>query len=89
MSPRVLLIGGHGKISLLLTPKLLARSWAVTSVIRDEAQSKEILATGKGQPGKVNVIIRSLEDVRSEQQAQSVLDESKPDFVVWSAGWSN
>lgn len=86
MTPRVLLIGGHGKVSLLLTPMLLARSWNVTSLIRDPSQSEEILSKGKGHPGKVNVLVRSLEEVRSDRDAQKVLDEVKPDFVVFSAG---
>lgn len=86
MTPRVLLIGGHGKISLLLTPMLLARSWNVTSLIRDAAQSDEILSIGKGQPGKINVLVRSLDEVKSDNDAQKVLDEVKPDYVVWSAG---
>ena len=86
MPPRVLLIGGHGKVSLLLTPMLLSRSWSVTSVIRDPSQTEEILSKGKGQPGKVDVLVRSLEDIKSEEQAQSVLDEVKPQYVVWSAG---
>ncbi len=86
MSPRVLLIGGHGKVSLLLTPMLLSRSWNVTSLIRDPSQSDEILSRGKGQPGKVDVLVRSLEDLKSDDDAQKVLDEVKPDYVVWSAG---
>ncbi|SLM37815.1 nad dependent epimerase dehydratase family protein [Lasallia pustulata] len=65
---------------------LLSRSWSVTSVIRDPSQTEEILSKGKGQPGKVDVLVRSLEDIKSEEQAQSVLDEVKPQYVVWSAG---
>ncbi|KAI9810733.1 MAG: hypothetical protein M1827_006071 [Pycnora praestabilis] len=86
MAPRVLLIGGHGKVSLLLTPRLLSRSWNVTSIIRDASQTEEILARGKGQPGKIDVLVRSLDDIKSDQDAQKVLDEVKPDYVVWSAG---
>lgn len=73
-------------MSLLLTPLLLARSWHVTSVIRDSSQTEDILSKGKGQPGKVDVLVRSLEDVKSDSDAQKVLDEVKPDYVVWSAG---
>jgi dTDP-4-dehydrorhamnose reductase len=75
-APRVLLLGGHGKVALDLTPLLLAKSWNVTSVIRsvDPKQQDEILALG------------SLEDVKSDADAQKVLDKVKPDYVVWSAG---
>ena len=85
-SPRILLLGGHGKVSMLLTPLLLKRSWNVTSVIRDPGQEKEILALGKGLQGKVDVLVESLDDVKSDQEAQSVLDKVRPDYVVWSAG---
>lgn len=84
--PRVLLIGGHGKISMLLTPLLLERSWNVTSLIRNPNQTAEIKALGEGLQGKVDVVIESLDDVKSDQEAQRVLDQVKPDYVVWSAG---
>ncbi|KAL9043879.1 MAG: hypothetical protein Q9214_002948 [Letrouitia sp. 1 TL-2023] len=85
-SKRVLLLGGHGKVSLLLTSQLLARSWQVTSVIRDSSQTNDILTKANGQPGKVDVLVRSLEDIQSEQDAQRVIQSSSPDYVVWSAG---
>ncbi|KAL8852558.1 MAG: hypothetical protein Q9221_002554 [Calogaya cf. arnoldii] len=85
-SRRVLLLGGHGKVSLLLTPHLVARSWHVTSVIRDPSQTDDILATVKGNPGSVDVLVSSLEEVKSKADAQRVIDRSKPDYVVWSAG---
>lgn len=88
MTPRILLIGGHGKVSLLLTPMLLARSWHVTSLIRDPSQSEDITSRAKGQPGKLDLLVRSLEDVKSDSDAQKILDEVKPDYVVWSAGTS-
>jgi len=85
-SPRVLLLGGHGKVSLHLTPLLLAKSWNVTSVIRDPKQKDEILKLGEGQKGSVDVFIESLDDVKSDADAQKVLDQVKPNYVVWSAG---
>jgi hypothetical protein len=84
--PHVLLLGGHGKISLLLTPLLLAKSYAVTSVIRNPAQKDAILALGANQPGKIDVLIESLDDVKEASQAQKVIDRVKPNWVVWSAG---
>lgn len=85
-NPHVLLLGGHGKVSLLLTPLLLSRSWRVTSVIRDPAQKADILEAGKNGPGKVDVLVESLEEVKSDSDAASVLEKTKPDYVVWSAG---
>ena len=86
MTTRILLLGGHGRVSLLMTPLLLARSWNVTSVIRNADHKKDIEATGAGQPGKLDVLVDSLDDVKSEQQAQSIIDKAKPDWVIWSAG---
>ena len=71
---------------MLMTPLLLQRSWTVTSLIRDYAQVDEILANGHGQPGKLEFLVHSLEDVMSTEQAGSIIDEAKPDYVVWSAG---
>ena len=73
---------------MLLTPLLLSKSWTVTSLIRDNGQTKDILATGDNRPGKLNVLVRSLEDVKAETDAQKIIDETKPDYVVWSAGKS-
>lgn len=86
MAPRVLLLGGHGKVALHLTPLLLARSWNVTSVIRNPEHEKEILDLGHGQKGKLDVLLSSLEDVKSEADARKILDKVSPDYVIWSAG---
>ena len=86
MSHHVLVIGGHGKISQLLTPLLLKRSWTVTSLIRSQEQASTIQALGAKGPGKLHVLVRSLEDIGSDDQAKGILDEVKPDYVVWSAG---
>ncbi|KAF3764420.1 NAD(P)-binding protein [Cryphonectria parasitica EP155] len=86
MSKHVLILGGHGKISQLLTPILLKKSWTVTSIIRTEEQVPTIKKLGESLQGKLNVLVRSIEEVKSEPQAKSILDEVKPDYVVWSAG---
>ncbi|KAI5302624.1 hypothetical protein KEM56_000513 [Ascosphaera pollenicola] len=86
VNPRVLILGGHGKISLLLTPMLLQRSWDVVSVIRNPSQADEIKALGKGKAGKVEVLVSSLDDVRSDADAESIVKRANPDYVVWSAG---
>lgn len=83
---KVLLIGGHGKVSLKLTPLLLSRSHQVTSLIRDPAQKAEIVSLGNEKDGKIDVIMESLEDVKTEKDAKRILEEVKPQWVVWSAG---
>lgn len=86
MSKHVLVLGGHGKVSQFLTPILLRKSWTVTSIIRTEEQIPAIQKLGESLQGRLNVLVRSIEDVKSESQAKSILDEVKPDYVVWSAG---
>lgn len=86
MSPHVLLIGGHGKISILLTPLLLQRSWTVTSVIRSSSQKSDILSAAGSSTANLSVKIHDLEAVTSQADAQALLDETKPDYVVFSAG---
>ncbi|EGC48522.1 NAD dependent epimerase/dehydratase [Histoplasma capsulatum var. duboisii H88] len=85
-NPRVLLLGGHGKIARLLTPLLLNRSWDVTSVIRNPDHTSDILKLGQGKKGKVEVLISSLDDVKSVDDAKAIVDRAKPDYVVWAAG---
>ncbi|KAF2268802.1 hypothetical protein CC78DRAFT_454790 [Lojkania enalia] len=86
MTHNILLIGGHGKVSQLLTPLLLARSWNVTSMIRSLDQKDTIAKLGQGQPGKLDVLVSSVEDVKSEDDAKEILHQVHPDWVVWSAG---
>lgn len=83
---RVLLLGGHGKIALYLTPLLLARSWNVVSVVRDQAQEAEILGLKGDRKGNVSILVSSLQDVKSKADADKVIDSAKPDYVVWAAG---
>lgn len=87
--PRVLLLGGHGRVALKLTPLLLARNWDVTSVIRNPEHENEILALRKPeekQTGKLDVLVSSLDDVKKEEDARKILDIVQPNYVVWAAG---
>lgn len=86
MTRHVLILGGHGRISQLLTPLLLKRSWTVTSVIRTAEQIPAIEKLGSGQPGSLKVLVRSIDDVGSTDDAAAILKEVKPDMVAWSAG---
>jgi putative NADH-flavin reductase len=86
---KILLLGGHGAVSLLLTPKLLRLGHNVTSVIRTKAQEAEILALGKdigSGRGKVEVYVTSLSEVKSDATAKGILEETEAEWVVWSAG---
>jgi dTDP-4-dehydrorhamnose reductase len=86
MAHQILLIGGHGKVAQLLTPLLLAKSWNVTSIIRTAEQQPTIEKLGQGQPGKLSVLVKSVAEVKNEADAKTILDQIKPDWVVWSAG---
>lgn len=83
---QVLLLGGHGKVALHLTPLLLNRAWNVTSVVRNPAHESEILELGKGRKGKLSVLVSSLEDIKSTNDASNILKTVSPDYVVWAAG---
>ncbi|KAH6608448.1 hypothetical protein Trco_001794 [Trichoderma cornu-damae] len=86
-SPRhVLILGGHGKVAQILTPLLLKRSWTVTSVIHTQEQVPDVERLGAGLPGRLSVLVRSIEGVDSQEKAASILDEVNPDYVAWSAG---
>ena len=82
---KVLLLGGHGKVAMKLTPMLLAKSWDVISVVRNEDHKSEILSLGSGL-GKVDILVDSLDDVTEETHAKRILDTVNPSVVVWAAG---
>ena len=95
-SPRVLLLGGHGKVALYLTPLLLNRGWNVVSVIRNPEHEQEILnfndhegrTTGgdRGGRGSVTPLVSSLDDVNSVVDAERIIEAARRDYVVWAAG---
>lgn len=55
-------------------------------MIRSLEQKEAILGLQKNHPGKIDVLVRSLEDVKSEEQAKEVLEEVGAGWVVWCAG---
>ncbi|EHL01154.1 NAD(P)-binding Rossmann-fold containing protein [Glarea lozoyensis ATCC 20868] len=84
---KILLLGGHGRVSLFMTPKLVARSWNVVSVIRNKDHIPEILEAGKNGPGKVEPLVASIEDVKSVEDAGKIIDGvGGVNWVIWSAG---
>ncbi|PGH21383.1 hypothetical protein AJ80_03300 [Polytolypa hystricis UAMH7299] len=86
-NPRVLILGGHGKIAMLLTPLLRLRNWDVISLIRNPAHAQDILnISPRVVGGNVEIMVSSLDDVKSEADAKAILDRADPDYVVWAAG---
>ncbi|KZE91847.1 NAD(P)H-binding protein [Microbacterium sp. TNHR37B] len=74
---RILIIGGHGKVALLLAPILVEEGHTVTSVIRRPAHTGEVEATG------AHALVADVETLDVDQLTNLV---SGNDVVVWSAG---
>lgn len=73
----ITIIGGHGKVGLLLAPLLVEAGHDVTSVIRNPDHSDDIVATG-ATPLVADVAASDTDEITE------VLADS--DAVVWSAG---
>lgn len=65
---------------------MLARSWNVTSVIRNVRQKDSILQLGNNQPGKINVLNLDLQNVKSQADVSEIFETVKPTCVVYAAG---
>jgi uncharacterized protein YbjT (DUF2867 family) len=74
---RVIVIGGHGKVALLLLPILSARGDRAVGVIRDAAQGDDVRAAG-GEPLVADVEALDVDGIASLLEGA--------DAVVWSAG---
>lgn len=74
---KVLIIGGHGKIALLLAPLLTAAGMNVTAVIRNAAHIDEVAHTGA---------TPVVHDVASSSAAELTDLFAGQDAIVWSAG---
>ena len=74
---RVTIVGGHGKIALLLAPMLVEAGHEVTSVVRNPDHVADVEATG------ATAVVSSVEDADVESLAELL---SGQNAVVWSAG---
>lgn len=74
---RILLIGGHGKVALLLEPLLQAAGHHVTAVIRSEDQAADVEAAG------ATPLVIDIEHLDLDQTTNLVAGN---DVVIWSAG---
>ncbi|KAF4963822.1 hypothetical protein FSARC_8182 [Fusarium sarcochroum] len=82
----VLVLGGNGQISRLLTVILLKKSWTVTSLIRTADQIDDLKKISEGLPGTHKIAVHDLGKIDSQEKAAAILEEVKPDSVVFSAG---
>lgn len=74
---RIMLIGGHGKVALRLTPLLVAADHQVTSVIRNPDHRADIEAAG------ATAVVADVEQLDVDELGK-VIDGQ--DAVVWLAG---
>lgn len=74
---RILIIGGHGKVALLLEPLLTARGDTVGAVIRDPDQRVGVAATG------ATPVVADLQALDTRELTNLIAGY---DAVVWSAG---
>ena len=74
---RILIIGGHGKVALLLAPLLVARGDDVTSVIRNAEHGAEVAASG------ASPLVADVESLSVDELSALIAGH---DAVVWSAG---
>ncbi|WP_169582677.1 MULTISPECIES: SDR family oxidoreductase [Microbacterium] len=74
---RILIIGGHGKVALLLEPILAAAGHTVTAVIRNPEHESDVAATG-AQPLVADIEAFDVDQLRNLLSGN--------DVVVWSAG---
>ena len=45
-----------------------------------------IKSLGENLPGKLDVLVSSIEDIKTQAQAQSIIDSTSPTYIVFSAG---
>lgn len=74
---RILILGGHGRVALLLEPLLVSRGHTVTAVIRNPDHAAEVAATG------AQALVADIEAFDLDQLTNLVAGN---DVVVWSAG---
>ncbi|KAF8242971.1 NAD(P)-binding protein [Wilcoxina mikolae CBS 423.85] len=77
--PKILLLGGHGKVALKLTTLITARGHHVTSIVRNPEHASEIQSLSP----LVTPVISSIEEA-TDTSAEALMEGC--DWVVWSAG---
>ncbi|WP_413452891.1 SDR family oxidoreductase [Georgenia phoenicis] len=73
----VAVIGGHGKVALLLAPLLTEAGHTVTSVFRNPDHREDVEQTG------ANAVVADVENLSTEEITELLQGQ---DTVVWSAG---
>jgi uncharacterized protein YbjT (DUF2867 family) len=74
---RIVIIGGHGKVALLLAPLLVAEGHEVTSLVRNPDHADDVAVTG------ATPVVADVERLDVDGLAEQLAGH---DAVVWSAG---
>jgi uncharacterized protein YbjT (DUF2867 family) len=74
---RIAIIGGHGKVALLLAPLLVQRGDEVTSIVRNPEHVADVEATG------ATAVVADVESLDEKGLAEVLAGHNA---VVWSAG---
>lgn len=74
---RIAIVGGHGKVALLLAPLLVEEDHDVTALIRNPDHSREVEAVG------ATPVVADVEELDTAGIAEVIKGH---DAVVWSAG---
>ena len=86
----ILLLGAHGRVSQMMIPLFLKKSWAVTAMIRDAKQKDEMLKLKNQESDSLDFLVHSLNDIKTVNDANEVIKKAsakKPvNWIVWSAG---
>ena len=86
--PNTLLFGAHGKVALHLIPLLLSNpEQKLTAIVRASDQFSDLVAAaGPANESRLYPKVESLEDIKSQETASTILGSYDPETVVYSAG---
>lgn len=86
-APKILLVGGHCKVALLLTHNLIVRGCDVVSLTTNPMHRGDILnLRTSDRQGSLEVLVTDLEHIASLEDARALLDRVDPNYVLWMAG---
>lgn len=74
---KIIIIGGHGKVALLLTPLLVGRGDDVSAVVRNPDHLEEVAMAGAAP------LLADVESLSTEEIAELFAGQ---DAIIWSAG---
>ncbi|EED21198.1 conserved hypothetical protein [Talaromyces stipitatus ATCC 10500] len=86
LPPKVLILGGHSKVALLLTSLLIARGCGVISLTNNPEHRSDILNLRQSnREGNVEVLVTDLEHIDTAYAARALLDRVDANYVIWMA----